>query len=144
MVSWTLQSRLRCLDNWASRPFPRHKSHPAVYQIPVLENVGHTILLFLALLAYYFVPEFFTGLLQSHPIVPTSSTPIYSNAAYQLLGYAVEAMAGTDYQDFLSRKVLSPLGMTRTFYNTPNMSLGVIPNSGGQQWWNFAMGDETP
>lgn len=88
--------------------------------------------------------EFFNGLLQSHPIVPTSSTPIYSNAAYQVLAYALEAMTGQDYQYLLKKNLLEPLGLTRTFYNTPDISLGVIPSSGGQQYWNFAMGDETP
>lgn len=90
------------------------------------------------------VAEFFKGLLQSHPIVPTSSTPIYSNAAYQVLAYALEEMTGQGYQDLLNKDLLGPLNLTRTFYNTPDISLGVIPSSGGQQYWNFAMGDETP
>lgn len=88
--------------------------------------------------------EFFNGLLQSHPTVPTSSTPIYSNAAYQILAYALEAMTGQTYQDILEKDLLKPLNLTRTFYSTPDISLGVIPSSGGQQYWNFAMGDETP
>lgn len=90
------------------------------------------------------VTEFFNGLLQSHPIVPTSSTPIYSNAAFQILAYALEEMAGRDYQDLLKHDLLNPLNLKRTFYNTPDISLGVIPNSGGQQYWNFVMGDEAP
>lgn len=90
------------------------------------------------------LPEFFNGLLQSHPVVPTSSTPIYSNAAYQLLAYALEEMTGQTYGDILTHDLLKPLNLTRTFYNTPDISLGVIPNAGGQQYWNFAMGDEIP
>lgn len=56
----------------------------------------------------------------------------------------MEAIAGESYRDLLTKNVLNPLGMTRTSYSAPNISLGVIPNSGGQQWWNFPMGDETP
>lgn len=53
-------------------------------------------------------------------------------------------MTWRDYQDLLTQDLLEPLNLTRTFYNTPDISLGVIPNAGGQQFWNFAMGDETP
>jgi CubicO group peptidase (beta-lactamase class C family) len=88
--------------------------------------------------------EFFNGLVQRHPIVPTSSTPIYSNAAFQILGYVLETMTGDDYQKVLAYDVLKPLKLSRTFYNTPDISLGVVPNTGGQEYWNFAMGDEGP
>jgi CubicO group peptidase (beta-lactamase class C family) len=91
-----------------------------------------------------FYTEFFKGIVQRHPIVPTSSTPIYSNAAFQILGYVVEAMAGDNYTKVLSDNVLKPLNLSRTFYDTPDSSLGVIPKTGGQEYWNFAMGDETP
>ncbi|KAJ5504779.1 hypothetical protein N7463_007653 [Penicillium fimorum] len=88
--------------------------------------------------------EFFKGLVQSRPIFPTSSTPVYSNAAFQILGYALEAMTGKDFQNVLAYDVLKPLNLSRTFYNTPDISLGVVPDSDGQKYWNFAMGDETP
>lgn len=76
--------------------------------------------------------------------MPTSSTPIYSNAAFQILGYALEAITGRSYQDVLRQDLLEPLHLTRTFYDTPDISLGVIPMAQGEKYWNFAMGDETP
>lgn len=88
--------------------------------------------------------EFFQGMVQRHPIVPTSSTPIYSNAAFQILGYLLEEMTGDDFQKILSDDLLKPLNLSRTFYDTPNSSLGVVPNTGGLEYWHFAMGDETP
>ncbi|KAJ5149866.1 hypothetical protein N7448_001444 [Penicillium atrosanguineum] len=88
--------------------------------------------------------HFFKGMVQRHPIVPTSRTPIYSNAAFQILGYVVEAMAGDDYSKVLSDDILKPLNLSRTSYGAPDTSLGVIPNKGGLEWWNFAMGDEIP
>ncbi|KAF3388520.1 Beta-lactamase-like protein [Penicillium rolfsii] len=88
--------------------------------------------------------QFFNGLLQSHPIVPTSSTPIYSNAAFQILAYALEAMTNQSYTQLLQRDIIAPLGLNRTYYTTPNISLGVIPNDSGEYWWNFDLGDEGP
>jgi len=91
-----------------------------------------------------FYLEFFKGIVQRHPIVPTSSTPIYSNAAFQILGYLLEEMTGHNFQEVLAYDLLEPLGLFRTFYNTPDSSLGIIPNTDGLKYWNFPMGDETP
>lgn len=88
--------------------------------------------------------EFFTGLLQSHPIVPTSSTPVYSNAAFQILAYALETMTGQSYEELLQRDIIAPLGLNGTYYKTPSISLGVIPKDSGEYWWNFDLGDEGP
>lgn len=88
--------------------------------------------------------EFFDGLLQSHPVVPTSSTPIYSNAAFQILAYALEAMTDQSYAELLQRDIITPLGLNGTYYTAPNISLGVIPNDSGEYWWNFDLGDEGP
>ncbi|KAJ5176050.1 uncharacterized protein N7482_001927, partial [Penicillium canariense] len=89
--------------------------------------------------------QFFDGLLQSHPIVPTSSTPIYSNAAFQILGYVVEVLAGgKDFAKTLEKNIIRPLGLAHTFYNTPSPSLGVIPTYQGEYWWDFDMGEEAP
>ncbi|KAJ6108421.1 hypothetical protein N7523_009744 [Penicillium sp. IBT 18751x] len=88
--------------------------------------------------------QFFEGMVQRHPIVPTSRTPIYSNAAFQILGYVVEAMAGDTFKNIFSNDILKPLNLSRTFYDNPDASLGVIPDKEGLKWWNFPMGDETP
>ena len=53
-------------------------------------------------------------------------------------------MAGDGFKDVLSYDILKPLNLSRTSYDTPDTSLGVIPNTGGLKYWNFAMGDETP
>jgi CubicO group peptidase (beta-lactamase class C family) len=89
-------------------------------------------------------PEFFSGLLQAHPIFPTSTTPIYSNAAFQVVGYVVEALAGKDFQTVLKDDIINPLRLGHTFYTTPSTKLGVIPTTQGEYYWNFQMGDETP
>ncbi|KAJ5619849.1 hypothetical protein N7510_003833 [Penicillium lagena] len=88
--------------------------------------------------------QFFNGLLQGHPIFPTSTTPIYSNAAFQVLGYVVEALSGENFQTVLEKDIINPLKLTHTFYTTPSTKLGVIPRTQGEFCWNFAMGDEIP
>ncbi|CEJ59343.1 hypothetical protein PMG11_07971 [Penicillium brasilianum] len=88
--------------------------------------------------------QFFNGLLQSHPIVPTSSTPVYSNAAFQILAYALETMTGQSYEELLQRDIIAPLGLNGTYYKTPSISLGVIPKDSGEYWWKFDLGDEGP
>lgn len=90
------------------------------------------------------IEGFFRGILNSHPVVPTSSTPIYSNAAFQILGYALETMTGQRFDKILEKNLIKPLGLTRTFFKTPDPKLGVIPNYLGEYFWNFPFGDETP
>ncbi|KAJ6131351.1 hypothetical protein N7523_001811 [Penicillium sp. IBT 18751x] len=88
--------------------------------------------------------QFFNGLLQAHPVFPTSSTPIYSNAAFQILGYVVEALTSRDFDNVLEKDIIKPLNLTHTFYNTPSTKLGVIPISQGEYWWDFNIGEEGP
>ncbi|KAJ5087063.1 beta-lactamase [Penicillium alfredii] len=44
---------------------------------------------------------FFKGLLKGHPLASTSSTPIYSNAGFQILAYALEGITGNSYGHLL-------------------------------------------
>ncbi|PYI28273.1 beta-lactamase/transpeptidase-like protein [Aspergillus indologenus CBS 114.80] len=88
--------------------------------------------------------RFFDGFLKRHPVVPTASTPTYSNAAFQILGYALEAMTGQSYQTLLSRDLIRPLNLTRSSYNKPADRLGVIPGDVETTWWTYSLGDETP
>ncbi|CEJ60696.1 hypothetical protein PMG11_09260 [Penicillium brasilianum] len=89
--------------------------------------------------------QFFDGLLKSHPIVPASSTPIYSNAAFQVLRTVVETFSnGEDFEKVLKEKIIKPLSMAHTFHTTPNPSLGVIPSYQGEYWWNFDIGEKAP
>lgn len=102
-------------------------------------------ILYAQLLLIKFSLEFFDGLLQANPVVPTSSTPIYSNAGFQVLGYVVEALAGgEDFEKVFEKKITKPLSMSHTFYTTPNSSLGVIPSYQGEYWWDFDIGEEAP
>ncbi|KAL2012232.1 hypothetical protein VTN00DRAFT_4950 [Thermoascus crustaceus] len=87
---------------------------------------------------------FFKGLLKSHPVVPTSSTPIYSNAAFQVLAYALEGITNQTYRSLLSKTIIEPLNLSRSSYSKPPDEYGIIPGDATTSWWNVSFGDETP
>ncbi|KAF7717343.1 Beta-lactamase domain-containing protein [Penicillium ucsense] len=88
--------------------------------------------------------QFFKGLIQRHPVVATSSTPVYSNAAFQILAYALEAMTGESFERLLHEDIVVPLGLEATSYSKPDMPVGLIPTQDGEHWWSFDLGDEGP
>ncbi|KAJ9254981.1 hypothetical protein DTO195F2_6465 [Paecilomyces variotii] len=81
---------------------------------------------------------------KTHPMAPTSFTPIYSNAAIQILSYVLEAISGHTYGSLLSKHILEPLNMTRSYISTPPAQYGVIPGDATSSGWNIPAGDETP
>lgn len=77
-------------------------------------------------------------------MVPTSSTPIYSNAAFQILGYVVEAIANQTYDSLLRKDIIQPLNLSRSSYTTPDDRYGVIPGNDTASGWNLDLGEEGP
>lgn len=88
--------------------------------------------------------EFFNGILKSHPLAPTSTTPIYSNAAFQILGYVLEEITGKSYETVLKEELINPLNLTRSSYSHPGAKVGVIPGDPKDSAWAVDAGDETP
>ena len=64
--------------------------------------------------------------------------------AFQLLAYAIEAIAGKKFPQILQSKVFSALNMTHSFYTKPSDSLGVIPGDPTNLFWNVSAGDLAP
>lgn len=79
--------------------------------------------------------------MSGHPIVPTGSTPVYSNTAFRIVGYVIEALTGQSYQSVLSRDLIEPLGLDGFSYSAPKSSEGIVPS---EQYWAFSARDETP
>jgi CubicO group peptidase (beta-lactamase class C family) len=77
-------------------------------------------------------------------MAPTSYTPIYSNAAIQILGYALEAITNSTYSSLLSKHILEPLKMTHSSFSKPADKDGIIPFNATSSGWNLEAGDETP
>jgi CubicO group peptidase (beta-lactamase class C family) len=88
--------------------------------------------------------EFFHGFLAHHPVVPTSSTPIYSNAAFQILGYVLEAITNQNYSSLLVKDIIQPLNLTRSSYTPPDNQFGITPVNESYSGWRLDLGDEGP
>ncbi|KND89505.1 hypothetical protein TOPH_05786 [Tolypocladium ophioglossoides CBS 100239] len=85
--------------------------------------------------------EYFEGFIKRHPVLPPYTAPVYSNAAYRILSYVVEAITGSSYDAVLARDVLQPLGLKQTSTSSPRGSgVGVIPP--GDSGWGRPLGDE--
>lgn len=90
--------------------------------------------------------QYLKGLTQEHPAEAPFTTPVYSNAGYQVLSYALENITGRSYQSMLESDLFGPLGMNSSSYGLPlsGNSNGIIPVSASASEWNYAEGDSTP
>ena len=86
--------------------------------------------------------EFFEGFTARAPVFEPYRTPAYSNAAFRILAYALEAAAGKSYARVLEELVTGPLNLTRTSTTTPSKDSGVITIGDGS--WYQNLGDESP
>ncbi|KAL7921881.1 beta-lactamase/transpeptidase-like protein [Trichoderma austrokoningii] len=85
--------------------------------------------------------EYFSGFIQRHPVFPPYGTALYSNAAYRILAYVIEAIAGRSYDQVLKRDVFEPLGLKHSSSVPPVSSgAGVVPD--GDAGWSRPYGDE--
>ncbi|KAK3291034.1 beta-lactamase/transpeptidase-like protein [Chaetomium fimeti] len=86
--------------------------------------------------------QFLTGLLTADPQALPQARPVYSNIAYTILAYAIEAATGKDYTAQLHDYLTSPLGMASTIATPGNDSRAVIPP--GESTWGSDYGDNAP
>jgi CubicO group peptidase (beta-lactamase class C family) len=86
--------------------------------------------------------EYFQSFIERHPVFLPQSTPIYSNTAFRILSYAIEAIANDSFENIMKRSFIEPLSLAHTTYRKPKNSLGVIPE--GDSNWAYDLGDETP
>ncbi|KAI9732550.1 MAG: hypothetical protein M1834_003885 [Cirrosporium novae-zelandiae] len=89
--------------------------------------------------------DFFRGFVQRDAVLAPFTTPIYSNVAFQILGYALENITGDSFQSMLEADLFKPLKLKRSSYSTPsNSSMGIIPIDMTTSYWNANLGDESP
>jgi len=79
-----------------------------------------------------------------YPSYSPWQTPTYSNVAYQLLAYALENISGKNFSTILNDRVIKPLNLSRTFYDTPPDKYGVIPGSPKDTYWGVSLGQASP
>jgi CubicO group peptidase (beta-lactamase class C family) len=83
--------------------------------------------------------------LHNAPRSPPFWTPIYSNAAFQILAYALENMTGQAFPSLLTSQILKPLDMTSTFASTPASSnKSIIPINASISWYSLDTRDSAP
>lgn len=80
-------------------------------------------------------------MLISHPIAPPETRPVYSNVAFGLLMYAVEARTGKKYAE-LVRELSDSLGMRSTRPSPGDDALAVIPPM--PNTWGSDYGENAP
>lgn len=84
--------------------------------------------------------------LQEPPQYLPATIPIYSNAGYQILGYAIENITGRHFEDLITNDVFCPLGMENSSYTLPTGKPvhGVIPGNDSASLWNAPQGGAGP
>lgn len=85
--------------------------------------------------------ESIRAFLQEAPVTAAFSTPIYSNGAYQVLTYVLEAIANKSMSEMIADDVFGPLNMGDSSYALENNTQGVIPGSLAESGWTTPLGD---
>ncbi len=86
--------------------------------------------------------QFFRDFGKRHPVYAPFTNPVYSNVASVILGFAVEVITNTTYDNYVKQAILTPLGMTNTtIFNGPEKKAwGFIPVN--ETWWGSTLGYE--
>lgn len=89
--------------------------------------------------------QFFTDFPTQHPIVASYETPVYSNSAFQILGYALENITGQSMNDLFDQHLIESLNLTSTSYHVPDSpDSSIIPYNTSISWWFADLLDLTP
>lgn len=76
------------------------------------------------------------------PIFAPNQKSSYSNAAFILIGLALENVTGMAYTDYMKTAIFEPLGMDHTSFEQPDDSLAVLPI--GDNYWVVELGITKP
>ncbi|KAL4915402.1 beta-lactamase/transpeptidase-like protein [Aspergillus aurantiobrunneus] len=87
--------------------------------------------------------EFFAHSMYRHPIVPTSASPVYSNDAFQLLGYIIEEISGRPVKELMEERLMEHLNLSSSSYRKPADAIGIIPAPENEPSWDVDMGELT-
>ncbi|RYP62804.1 hypothetical protein DL771_009580 [Monosporascus sp. 5C6A] len=87
--------------------------------------------------------EFMNGIASVPPSFAPSLTAGYSNAGYQLLAYALEAIKGRNFTEMIERDIIDALKLSSTYYRNAPIERGILPN-GSEPGWNYSLGEANP
>jgi CubicO group peptidase (beta-lactamase class C family) len=79
------------------------------------------------------------------PVFVPGSTPIFSNAGYIILAYALESITGHSFASLLNNSIIAPLNMSSTSLLEPaSPEYGVIPSSPSTAKWSDPLTIKAP
>lgn len=92
--------------------------------------------------------EFFTDFPKQHPVFAPFQTPSYSNAAFQILAYALESITNQTLETLFDTHLVTALNLTATSYTVPRTinanANTVIPYNTTTSWWSADLLGDTP
>ncbi|KAK5108392.1 hypothetical protein LTR62_008348 [Meristemomyces frigidus] len=89
--------------------------------------------------------QYTNGLAAEHPIYAPSTTPVYSNAGYEVLGFALENTTGRSYPEMLQKDLFDKLRMKASSYYVPkDLTNAVMPGGPVKSYFTADLGGETP
>ncbi|PGH09045.1 hypothetical protein AJ79_05774 [Helicocarpus griseus UAMH5409] len=88
--------------------------------------------------------DVFKEFMSRHPAFAPFSTPIYSNVAYDILGYVLEEISGLSFEEAIRRSIIEPLRLERFGVQTPPNTWGVIPFDPVTAAWNASLASSNP
>lgn len=71
--------------------------------------------------------EFVDAIILRTAVFEPLHTPSYSNAAFTLLGLALESIVGRDYESIIESDVFKPLELVDSSVSKPRAVTGIIP-----------------
>jgi CubicO group peptidase (beta-lactamase class C family) len=82
------------------------------------------------------------SILAREPNFLPNTSPVYSNAAFAVLGLVVESITGASFAQSLRDLLVEPLRLTGTSTSPPNSSaISVILNGSAYFWWDSDLSD---
>lgn len=88
------------------------------------------------------IPDFIQGMLTVRPVATPWQRPVYSNIAFNLFVYAIEAATGMNYTEQLRHYLTESLGMGSTTVSPGFDNKAVIPPV--ENSWGSDYGDNAP
>ncbi|EQL38243.1 hypothetical protein BDFG_00611 [Blastomyces dermatitidis ATCC 26199] len=88
--------------------------------------------------------EMFAELMEHHPVFAPFSTAIYSNVAFDIMGYVLERITAVPFEKSVKRSIVDRLKLKRFGIETPPDAWGVIPFDPLTSHWNTSRGSGNP
>ncbi|EEH06643.1 predicted protein [Histoplasma capsulatum G186AR] len=91
------------------------------------------------------ITNFFDGFIHPAPVYLPGQIPVYSNAAFQILGYIPEDRNGESFESLLKSKIFEPLRMSNSSLFGPRDTInGVISGNLKESGWAINFGGGAP